>query len=106
MRGNSEMVAAEKEIAELRARSQQLFDAGDTSDPPEIWDRVFALDEWIATTAPTTLAEVAVKLRRLADPKIGMEAGDTEVDVVSVRLVLAFIEAEVGNGGAPWTIST
>jgi hypothetical protein len=94
------LAAAEAEIAELRSRSNQLRAAGDKSDQPEIWDRVFALDEWIATTAPTAFAEVAVKLRRLADPKLGIETGASEEDPVSVRQVLAFIEAALGEGGA------
>jgi hypothetical protein len=45
-------------------------------------------------TAPTTLTGAAIKLRVLADPAHGMEAGDREDDYVSLRQVLAFIEQE------------
>ena len=89
------ITAAEKEIADLRMRHAQLCATGDNGDHPEIWNRVFALDKWIAVTAPSTLAEVATKLRRLADPEIGIGVGDAEEDAISVRQMLAFIEAKL-----------
>jgi hypothetical protein len=40
------------------------------------------------------------KLRYLTDEEVGMEAGDREDDVPSLRQVLAFIEAEMAKAGA------
>jgi hypothetical protein len=97
------LAAAEKEFADLRSRGAQLSSVGEEGDHPEIWDRVFALETWIATTAPATLADAAIKLRRLADPVIGVDAGESAdgSDGVSVRQVLAFIEAQLAITSTP-----
>jgi hypothetical protein len=65
---------------------------GDEVDPRgKEMGRVFSL---INTTAPTTMAGVLVKLRLLADPDNGIEAGDRADDVVSLWQILAFLEQE------------
>ncbi len=50
--------------------------------------------EFINNTAPTTLEGAVIKLRVLASPERGMEAGDREDDYISLRQVLAFLEQE------------
>ena len=57
--------------------------------------KCFCLDEVIATTPATILAEVAVKLRRLCDPELGMDNGDKDTDMPSLREILAVIEREI-----------
>jgi hypothetical protein len=64
------------------------------------WKRIGECATFLNATMPKTLAGCVAKLRHLTDPEIGMEAGDREDDVPSLRQVLAFIEAELGNGGA------
>lgn len=55
---------------------------------------------FINNAPPTTLQGCAIKLRVLADPEVGMEVGQRDDDVVSVRAVLAFIEALAQGGDA------
>ena len=84
------LAAAEKEMADLRAHSKAVSEADDVQEP--IWKRIFALESWTASMPPSSLAEAAIKLRRLADPEIGLDAGESEEDALSVRQVLAFID--------------
>jgi hypothetical protein len=91
------LLAAEQEIASLRQKSHDLRAAGDGGDHDEIWDRVSALEAYIAKTAPDTLIGAAVKLRRLADPDIGLEAGDNANDPESVRQILATVERSIAT---------
>jgi hypothetical protein len=91
------LFATEREITTLRARAAALAAAGDRGDHPEISDRVWQLEEEIATTAPTSLAGAAVKLRRLADPDVGIEAGPTADDPGSIRQVLEVVESLLGK---------
>jgi hypothetical protein len=85
------LLAAEQEIAALRQKARDLSEAGDDADHPEIWNRVFALEGYIAETAPDSLIGAAVKLRRLADPEIGLEAGPALDDAGSVQQILATV---------------
>lgn len=97
---DAELLAAEKEIAELRAQSTALLDAGDNEDHPEIDVRVTELEEAIARSPASGLVGAAVKLRRLADPGVGIEAGPAESDTLSVRQILETVEREIAKGGA------
>jgi len=63
---------------------------------PTLGHRGSRVENWINGAAPATLVEAAVKLRRLADPQTGLEAGAAEGDIPSIRQVLALIE----RGGA------
>jgi hypothetical protein len=94
------LAAAEKEIGELWAKSRTSSEANEVQEP--ITKRIFALEGWIAKTAPTTLAEVAIKLRRMADPYTGIDAGESAdgSDAVSARQMLAFVEANLAPGEA------
>jgi hypothetical protein len=91
------LVTAEREIATLRTRSDELSATGDFGDHPEIWNRIFQLDDEIARTPVSTLAGAAVKLRRLADPKIGLEAGQGEDDPEVLAVVERMITASVAQ---------
>jgi hypothetical protein len=53
------------------------------------------LDGLILTMAVTTLAGAAVKLRRLADPHMGLEAGEGEHDLGAIRQVLTVVERDL-----------
>ncbi|MGA8399004.1 MAG: hypothetical protein WB697_03905 [Stellaceae bacterium] len=92
------LAAAEKEIADLWAKAEVSSGADEVQEP--LTTRIFALETWIAITAPTTLAEAAIKLRRLADPHTGIEIGDADEDPTSVRQILAFVEAELADKAA------
>jgi hypothetical protein len=85
------LLAAEQEIAALRQKDRDLAEAGDHDDHPEISNRVFALEAYIAETAPDSLIGAAVKLRRLADPEIGLAAGPSLDDAGSVQQILATV---------------
>jgi hypothetical protein len=80
------LAAAEAELAELR-RSETL-----KLDDDEIY-RFVATDAWIAATPPSTLSEVAIKLRCLCDPDSGIEPLRGDRDIHSLRQVLSFVEA-------------
>jgi hypothetical protein len=92
------LVEAEQEIAALRARSGELHAAGDDEDHPEIWDRVFALESKIAKMAPGSLSGAAVKLRRLADPLLGIAIGLGNDDDLAIAQVCAIVERLVEQG--------
>jgi hypothetical protein len=89
------LIAAEQEIADLRRKGLALSAAGDAGDHEEIWNRVFALEKYIAMTAPDSMIGAAVKLRRLADDQIGLEAGKGTGDAESVRQILAMVEHSI-----------
>lgn len=88
---DAELIAAEREMRRLLDEGRDLNEADDQLT--QRWDRIGACIKTIGRTNPGTLAGCAVKLRFLCDPEIGIEAGDREDDVPSLRQVLAFIEA-------------
>jgi hypothetical protein len=93
------LVEAEHDIAELRAQDARFRAAGDDSDHPEIWDQIFKLERKIARLAPGSLSGAAVKLRRLADPKLGIAAGLVDGDDdLSVAQICAVVERLVEQG--------
>ena len=85
------LLAGWQEITRLLA----LPDASDGADDP-IWRRISELQELIARTPPATLAGAAVKLRLLCDPAIGIAAGDSDDDPISLDQVLTIVEREAG----------
>src|ERR1041384_5619091 len=50
--------------------------------------------EFINTTPPRTMAGVLIKLKVLAHPEHGFEAGERGDDLISLRQVVDFIERE------------
>jgi hypothetical protein len=101
--GDAGLSEAERRIGALLALEKLQLAEHPEDDAPwqASFDRACELDETIATSEPQTLAGAAVKLRRLLDPELGLEAGDRESDVPSLRQVLALIEREIAaKGGA------
>jgi hypothetical protein len=90
---DAKLILAERRIADLRAEDKARDAAGSEDDHDDLWDEIFSLDKMIYITVPTTLAGALVKLRRLADPGLGIEVGSTENDATCVRQVLAFLES-------------
>src|ERR1700682_433540 len=94
---DADFLAAERGIAELRAERQALSPSiktvGDEQrlDKP-LSDRMWALYDQITLSPPVSLVSVAVKLRLLADPKLGLENNEGENDVASLRQALGLVE--------------
>jgi hypothetical protein len=88
---DAELIAAEREMRRLIDEGEGLDEADDPL--AERWGRIGKCIETINSTSPSTLAGCVVKLQYLCDPEIGMEVGDREGDVPSLRQVLAFIDA-------------
>jgi hypothetical protein len=93
------------ELLEAAAEMQRFLDESrDLEEDDEAstrrWKRIGECMTFLNATMPKTFAGCMAKLRFLANEEVGMEAGDREDDVPSLRQVLAFIEAELGNGGA------
>jgi hypothetical protein len=89
--GDAGLLAAERELRELRAR-------GVTDDTAE--NRLWSLADKISQTPPVTLSGVLVKLRLLEDrlledKGIGLLASYSEADRVSLRQVREFVEGKI-----------
>jgi hypothetical protein len=84
-------LAAEGLIAVLLAESGTIDD--DERDR-EIVTRIARLQEAIAESPPLSFVSVAVKLRVLCDPEIGMEVGPRDDDFTSLRQIRDFVERE------------
>jgi hypothetical protein len=69
------------------------FDEADAA-LAERWTRIGECIGIINSSAPTTLAGYAAKLRFATDAEVGIDAGDRPDQVPSLRQVLAFIEEE------------
>jgi hypothetical protein len=79
------LLGAERQLAELRSSDVHK----------DIWQLI----DVILLTPPRTLAGAAVKLRLLCDAEIGIfAAGASDQEEVSLRQVLAFVEAMSGGG--------
>ena len=100
-RADAELIEAEQEFRQLEARIAELraADADEDSVIQPVFDRWMSLMDRIADTPPASLAGCAIKLRTLLHPEIGMESGDNEHDLPSLRQVLAFLERG-DEGGA------
>jgi len=87
------LVAAETEITRLYAGWD---DCQTDKETDEITSRAWLLDDFIATAAPASLADCAVKLRRVLDREVGMVAGANDRDVPALAQVLDYIESVTG----------
>ena len=93
---NPAFAAAEKEILRLLRK----FDASESdTETDAIWEEYTVLEDFIIETAPETLEDAAVKLRRILDPKVGLPIGESESDLPGLQQVLAVVE-RVAAGGA------
>jgi hypothetical protein len=102
---DADFLAAEREIAEVRAERQALSPSiktvgdkqsktvGDEQrlDKP-LSDRMWALYDQITLSPPVSLASAAIKLRLLADPDLGLENNEGVNDVDSLRQALGLVE--------------
>jgi hypothetical protein len=86
------LIEAERRLQAIMAQWEDPS-RGNTDDEADALSHAeYEEIEFINNTAPTTLAGAAIKLRVLADPAHGMEAGDRDDDYLSLRQILAFIE--------------
>src|SRR5579863_7488958 len=78
-------LAAEREIGRLHAVAKLL--PGDTDDQEVarqlVFDEAWKVEDWVRTTAPLSLTGVAVKLRLLAHPDVGIEHVGHDDDALS-----------------------
>jgi hypothetical protein len=74
--------------AELYGIVARLEESGDDDEEPRLGELTAAIN----TRAPQSLGDCLVKLKLLADPGIGIEAGDRKDDMISLRQVVAFLE--------------
>ena len=72
--------------------------ADDVSDEVAnaITDTAGEFDDFIVAAVPKSLADCAVKLRRVLDAEIGMVVGQNYRDAPSLALVLEYIETLTG----------
>lgn len=97
MQRKTVLLDAEERLREVReAVAKTTTDA----EMDRIWPECEALQRAILNTAPTSMVDVAVKLRLIADPAIGLEVGDRPDggDVRAIRQVLAFVESRLAAG--------
>jgi hypothetical protein len=98
------LIDAEAEITRLYASLYADPDA-DRDDDKEPWtsiyQRVYALEDFIAFTPPATLAGAAVKLRRVLDAEVGIGTGQRDIDPPSLAQVLALVHRIAGEPTHP-----
>jgi hypothetical protein len=70
-------------------------------DTKAAWDRAQELDAFIARTPPTSIAQTAVKLRRLLDATVGLPIGPGDDDIPSLLQALDFLERFAGKPTHP-----
>ena len=91
---DAELIAAEREMRRLLDEGRDLDEAGEPLT--QRWKKIGEFMAILNATVPTTLAGCLAKLRFLCDAENGMETGDREDDVLSLRQVLAFLESAEG----------
>ena len=92
-------IEGEKMIAHGRAKCASLDDGDHESS--ELIGRYITEVHDVALGRPvTTLTGAACLLRLLADPVIGIAAGQGINDELAIRHVLAVVEREAAKGGA------
>jgi hypothetical protein len=92
---DAELIHAGQRLEELHRR---LRDQPDDDEADRIADEQGKVMVFVNNAEPAPLLGCIIKLRVLADPDVGMEAGDRPDDVDSVRQVLAFLEGMAGSG--------
>jgi hypothetical protein len=99
---DSALIEAEAEIARLYASMEGYPDRDSFKEPwAPIYQRIYALEDFIIETPPTTLVGAAVKLRRLLDEEVGMGTGQSDTDAPSLAHVLALVHRMVGEPTHP-----
>lgn len=97
------LLVLEAEAAAFRARALAMPDGSPAEDEAReaVWEQMFDRDRRITRMPATSLAGVAVKLRRILDPENGIEIGDSADHLPAIRNVLAVIEGALGTRAAP-----
>jgi hypothetical protein len=96
------LIAAEAEITRLYASMDAHPDRDSFEEPwAPIYQRIYALEDFIALTPPTSLAGAAVKLRRVLDAEVGIGTGSRDNDPPSIAHVLALVHRMVGEPTHP-----
>jgi hypothetical protein len=96
------LIEAEAEITRLYASMEGHPDRDSFEEPwAPIYQRIYALEDFIADTPPATLAGAAVKLRRVLDAETGIETGMRNIDVPSLARVLALVHRLEGEPTHP-----
>lgn len=97
---SNSLAAAEAEIARryvlFEEREDQSDEAGDA-----ILNPATELDRFIAATPPASMADVAVKLRRVLDATVGMASGANIYDIPSLAQILAYVHTITGEPTHP-----
>ena len=106
---DADFLAAERGIADLRAEREALSPSIKTVGDEErlekpLSDRMWAIYDQIALSPPVSLVSVAIKLRLLADPDLGLALNEGVNDVDSVRQVLGLVERVAGGDDAILTL--
>ena len=84
--------ALEQEYRSLDRTIDRAIDELDDREYGAAVNRLHQVFRAINTTPPTDLQDCAIKLRRLADPVLGMAGGEVEGDGVCLRQVIEFLE--------------
>jgi hypothetical protein len=96
------LIEAEAEITRLYASMVAHPDRDSFAEPwAPIYQRIYALEDFIIDTPPATLVGAAVKLRRLLDVELGMGTGQSDTDAPSLARVLALVHRMVGEPTHP-----
>jgi hypothetical protein len=79
------LIAAEIEITERLTYLEGQSDVDSWEEPwKAIYERIWELEDFVSQTAPQSLAECAVKLRRILDSDVGMPNGYRDNDAASL----------------------
>jgi hypothetical protein len=96
---DAELVAADQRSAALLPQ----FVLGDLDDATgaALCTAIYAEVEIINATPPKTMLGAAIKLRVLSSPVVGMEVGERDDDLPSLRQVAEFIDERLWNAPDP-----
>lgn len=92
---------AEAEQAVTRRYDEIAAADAETANDIGPHDLCYTASDFIAETPPASLADVAVKLRRMCDATVGIIAGHNRGDLVSLLQILAFVEGLAGTPTYP-----
>jgi hypothetical protein len=86
---DADFLAVERQMDDLFRRWDER------REDDRLLDLYWGLYSIVAKTKPKGLTGVAVKLRLLLDPNLGMETGERAEDYISLRQILATIQHEI-----------
>lgn len=98
---DSLLIAVETEITQLFNRLDDDPHSMSEEESNTIFHQAVALDDYVAAAPPTSLADCAVKMRRVLDRTTSMVIGSRDSDVVVFAQVLDYIETVTGAPNHP-----